>query len=284
MRLLLLVVVVLIAFAANSVLTRIGVAGYGMQPMTFAALRVAAGAVALLVLLRGRILGWRWAYGAGAVALAIYMAGFSIAYLSLGAGLGALILFGTVQLAMFAVAVGRGQGVGALQWVGMAVALAGLAVLLVPVGGVAVDPAGALAMMAAGLGWAVYTLLGRGAADATAATAAQFALCVPIMLLALPLSGGVGPLPPGGLALALVAGAVTSGLGYALWYRVLPELAVTTAAVAQLAVPVIAVIAGVALLGEPLTPRMAAAMALVLGGIAVAVVPVRYRRMGSSGS
>jgi drug/metabolite transporter (DMT)-like permease len=152
----------------------------------------------------------------------------------------------------------------------------------VPVGGVVVDPVGALAMIAAGLGWAAYSLLGRGAADATAATAAQFVLCVPLMLAAMGLAGDVGPLPATGVALALVAGAVTSGLGYALWYRVLPALAVTTAAVAQLAVPVIAVIAGVLLLGEQLTPRMAAAMALVLGGITVAVVP--YRRMGSSAS
>ena len=284
MRLALLVAVVMAAFAGNSLLNRIGVATWGMDPLTFGAVRVGAGALVLLVLTRGG--GWpdpgdprRWA---GAVTLAAYMIGFSWAYLTLGAGLGALILFATVQVVMFGVAVLRGQAVPPLRWAGMAVAMAGLALLLWPAGAVRVDPAGALAMIVAGAGWGAYTLLGRTEGDATRATAANFTLCLPVMLLAVLLRGHVGPLPPGGLATALLAGGVTSGLGYALWYRVLPALPVTVAAIAQLSVPVIAVAAGIVLLGEPLTPRIAVATGLVLGGIGLSVL--RQRRIGSSGS
>ena len=279
-----LVAVVMLAFAGNSILNRIGVARFGMDPLGFGAIRVAAGALVLLAITRAQ--GWprltdvrRWA---GAGTLAVYMIGFSWAYIGLGAGLGALILFATVQIVMFGVAVARGQAVPLLRWVGMGVAMAGLALLLWPAGAVRVDPAGALAMIAAGAGWGAYTLLGQGERDATRASAANFILCLPLMLVALALQGDIGALPARGVATAILAGAVTSGLGYALWYRVLPALPVTLAATAQLSVPVIAVLAGIVLLAEPLTPRIAGASALVLGGIALSVL--RQRRIGSSGS
>lgn len=274
MRLFLLVLVIMCAFAGNSILNRIGVAGFGMDPMVFGLIRVGAGALTLLALVRaqGRRLPIRGARRvAGAVSLAAYMIFFSWAYLSLGAGLGALILFGTVQGVMFAFAVWRGQAIPVLRWLGMAVAFAGLVLLLWPAGAVRVPLAGAASMMIAGAGWAVYTLLGQGEADATAATAANFVLCLPLMALA-QLAGQGGALPVGGVAVAVLAGAVTSGLGYALWYRVLPRLAVTVAAIAQLSVPVIAVAAGVLLLGEPLTLRLALAGMLVLGGIGLSVL------------
>ena len=284
MRLAALVAVVMLAFAGNSILNRIGVARFGMDPLSFGAIRVAAGALVLLAITRGQ--GWprlrdpwRWA---GAATLGLYMIGFSWAYFSLGAGLGALILFATVQVMMFGTAVARGQRVPPLRWIGMAVAMAGLIVLLWPVGAVRVDPAGALAMIAAGTGWGAYTLLGQGERDATRASAANFMLCLPLMLLAVAARAQIGPLPAGGVVTAIVAGAVTSGLGYALWYRVLPALPTTMAATAQLSVPVIAVLAGILLLAEPLTPRIAVASALVLGGIGLSVL--RQRRIGSSGS
>ena len=274
MRLFLLVLVIMCAFAGNSILNRVGVAGYGMDPMVFGLIRVAAGAAVLLALVRvqGRALPLRGLRRVGgAVSLAAYMICFSWAYLSLGAGLGALILFGTVQGVMFAFAVWRGQAIPAARWLGMAVAFAGLVLLLWPAGVVQVPLAGAVSMIVAGAGWAVYTLLGQGEADATAATAANFLLCLPLMALAM-VAGQGGALPVGGAMVAVLAGAVTSGLGYALWYRVLPQLAVTVAAIAQLSVPVIAVAAGIALLGEPMTPRLALAGLLVLGGIAVSVL------------
>ncbi len=283
MRLAVTVFIVMCAFAGNSILNRVGVAGYGMDPLSFGALRVLAGAIMLLVLTSARNLPLRGARRwAGAGTLAIYMIGFSWAYQSLPAGLGALILFATVQGVMFATAVWRGQSVPPLRWAGMGVALAGLAVLLWPAGAVRVDASGALAMICAGAGWAVYTLLGQSERDATAATTANFVLCLPLMVSAVALRGELGPLPVAGVLVAVLAGAVTSGLGYALWYRVLPDLAVTIAAIAQLSVPVIAVVAGIVLLSEPLTPRIVVAASLVLGGIALSVL--RQRKIGSSGS
>lgn len=263
------------AFASNSILNRIGVAGYGMAPMDFAAIRVAAGAAMLWALVfwrdapAPRVIGRvRWA---GAALLAIYMIGFSWAYISLGAGLGALILFAVVQVVVFGWAVFDGQRIPVMRWIGAGVALLGLCVLLWPGGQAKVPFGGALAMIAAGVSWGGYTLLGRSEADALGSTASNFLLCVPLTGLAMLLLGG-GPLPCMGVVTALVAGALTSGLGYALWYRILPQLPATIGAIAQLSVPVIAVAAGIVLLSEPMTLRIAIAGTLVLGGIALSVM------------
>lgn len=274
MQLFLLVALTMCAFAANSVLTRVGVASFGMDPIAFAVLRVAAGAVTLaaLVMVRGGApfagIMKRWR---GALALAVYMFGFSFAYLTLGAGLGALILFGALQVMMFGWAVYRGQDVPAMRWFGAICAVVGLGVLLWPTDGFSVPIVGTVSMIAATAGWAAYTILGQGARDPLAASAGNFLLCLPLVSLAL-LGGTDGAFTGGGIVAAVVAGAVTSGLGYALWYRVLPLLPTTTAAVAQLSVPVIAVMAGVVFLAEPLSLRMVIAGALVLGGIAAANV------------
>ena len=287
MKLFALVTLTMIAFASNSILNRVGVASFGMDPMAFAVIRTAAGAVMLTALVwrrgRGGLVLWRGKRLAGALALAVYMIGFSWSYLTLGAGLGALILFGVLQIVMFGWAVVERQRITALKWTGGAIAMVGLVILLWPGGDAAVPVAGALAMLAAGVAWAVYTLLGRGEPDALAATAGNFVLCLPLVAVLLAVAD-LNALTPGGMLVAVVAGAVTSGLGYALWYRCLPQLATVTASVAQLSVPVIAVAAGVALLGEPLTGRLLVAGALVLGGIALSLVRPGQRRMGSSRS
>ncbi len=278
MRLFLLVALTMTAFAANSILNRIGVANYGMHPMDFAAIRVVSGALMLwlLVYLRParRPAIWTSKRMAGAAALAIYMVGFSWAYITLGAGVGALILFGVLQIVVFGWAVIEGQNIPALRWVGAIIALVGLCVLLWPSGIEALPLGGTIAMIAAGIGWAAYTLLGRTEGDALGATASNFLLCAPLTgLLMIMAGGGVMNVP--GVMTAIVAGAVTSGLGYALWYRVLPELPTTIAGIAQLSVPVIAVAAGVAFLAEPLTGRLLFAGMLVLGGIAVSLLKRR---------
>lgn len=274
MHLVLLTALTMTAFAANSVLNRIGVATYGMDPMAFAVIRTGAGALmlAVLVLMRGQ---GRIALGnrkrlAGAVALALYMLGFSWSYLTLGAGLGALILFGVLQVVVFVWAVIEGQRIPTIRWIGASVAMVGLVVLLWPGGGAAVPVAGAMAMVLAGVAWAVYTLLGRGEPDALGATAGNFILCFPMVVGALAFSN-LGTMTLEGVITAVIAGAVTSGMGYACWYRCLPQLATITAAVAQLSVPVIAVAAGVVLLAEPLTGRLIIAGILVLGGIAISL-------------
>lgn len=274
MRLFLLTALTMTAFAANSVLNRIGVATYGMQPMDFAAIRVGAGALMLWALVLPRhtarpalLTGGRMA---GAAALALYMIGFSQAYISLDAGPGALILFGVLQVVIFGWAVIEGQAIPPLRWVGAGIALAGLFVLLWPTGSARLPVHGTVAMSLAAIGWAAYTLLGRTSPDALGATAGNFLLCVPLTTLAM-LLAGPGPMPMAGVATAVIAGAVTSGLGYALWYRVLPALPTTVAGIAQLSVPVLAVAAGVVILSEPLTLRLLLSGALVLGGIALSL-------------
>lgn len=276
MRLFLAVALTMCAFAGNSILNRLGVGLLGMDPLSFAVIRVIAGAVTLVALVQmrhGRLVltgAPRWG---GAVALAVYMLGFSLAYLSLAAGLGALILFAVVQLVMFGYAVARRQQVPALRWVGTAVAIAGLVMLLWPAGPVRVPLAGAASMALAGAAWAAYTILGQSEKDALAGTAANFLLCVPLVL------PGLIWAAPGmslaGVLVAVCAGAITSGLGYALWYRVLPALPTTLAAVIQLSVPVIAVLAGAVLLAEPITLRIALSGALVLGGIGMSLASRR---------
>ncbi len=278
MQIFLLVALTMTAFAANSILNRLGVAVYGMDPMDFAAVRVVAGAAMLWLLVMTRqgarppvLVGARVA---GAAALGVYMVGFSWAYITLDAGLGALILFGVLQVVVFGWAVWEGQTIPLQRWLGAGIALIGLCVLLWPGGQAAVPLFGSVAMIVAGAAWAIYTLLGRASPDALGATAGNFLLCIPLTGLAM-LVAGQGAFHLLGTLIAVVAGAVTSGLGYALWYRVLPQLPTTVAGIAQLSVPVIAVLAGVLLLGEPVTMRLLAAGALVLGGIGLSLMARR---------
>ncbi|PJI92816.1 EamA-like transporter family protein [Yoonia maricola] len=278
MRLFALVTLIMCAFAANSVLNRIGVALQGMDPMDFATVRTGAGAAMLWVLVMTRaaprpavISAKRFA---GATALAVYMVGFSWAYITLDAGFGALILFGVLQIVIFGWAVIEGGNIPVLRWIGAAIALLGLCVLLWPSGDAPAPLNGAVSMTIAGAAWAVYTLLGRTEADPLGATASNFLLCLPLVAIAM-IWGGIGAMPLPGVMTAIIAGAITSGLGYALWYRALPALPTTIAGITQLSVPVIAVTAGVLFLSEPLTLRLIIAGGLVLGGIAVSLTARR---------
>ncbi|MEO1638395.1 MAG: DMT family transporter [Pseudomonadota bacterium] len=278
MRLFALVALTMCAFAANSVLNRIGVALQGMAPMDFAMVRTGAGAgmLWLLVLLRRTprppVLTAKRLYGA--LALAVYMVGFSWAYITLDAGLGALILFGVLQIVVFGWAVVEGATIPLMRWLGAAVALVGLTVLLWPGGNAAIPPGGAVAMTIAGAAWAIYTLLGRSEGDPLGATASNFLLCFPVVA-AVMLIVGMGPVNLPGTVTAVIAGAITSGIGYAMWYRALPSLPTTVAGIAQLSVPVIAVAAGVVFLAEPLSLRLIVAGTLVLGGIAISILAGR---------
>lgn len=263
-----LVALVMVAFAANSVLNRMAVGRGLIDPAAFAVVRLAAGAgvLALLLALRGGRLA---ASAAGVAGLLVYLFGFSAAYGRLDAGTGALLLFGTVQVVMFTAALRGGEAVPARRWAGGGLALAGLVLLLAPAwqgGAVAFA-----AMVAAGAGWGLFSLEGRKAGDALAATAGNFVVALPLGVLAA-WALGAAPLAaaPAGWALAVISGAVTSGLGYALWYSVLPRLSRGSAAVAQLTVPVLAAAGGLALLGEVPGAGFALAAAMVLGGVLVA--------------
>ena len=282
-----LVAITMVAFAANSLLNRAAVEGGQIDALSFAVIRVIAGAVMLAVLVvltggRPRFPPPRRFLAAGC--LSLYLLGFSVAYVHLDAGFGALILFGGVQLTMFAAGLWSREAIPARRWIGAAAALTGLAVLSLPLEGTG-TAIGIVSMLFAALGWGGYSLLGRGSKDPLPETAAAFLIAVPLVWLPVLVQpvAPEGPLPITalGYGLAILSGAVTSGLGYALWYRVLPNLAASTAALVQLSAPLLAVLGGVALLGEAVSLRLGLATVLIIGGIAFGIA---QRRIGSSGS
>ncbi len=258
----------LIAFAANSILCRAALAEEAIDPASFTALRLASGAVALLPFARLRGAGVAWRPSA-ALALVAYAVGFSFSYVTLDAGTGALLLFGFVQLTMLGVGWARGERPKALQAVGIVAALAGVVWLVAP-GVTAPDPLGAALMAGAGVAWGVYSLLGRGASEPAVATARNFLMAAPVGALAL-LFVRETSLSTGGVALAVTSGALTSGMGYVLWYAALRGHTRTSAAVVQLLVPAIAAVGGILLLGEALTARLVVAALLTLGGVGLAI-------------
>ncbi len=270
----------MLAFAGNSLLNRAALAQGSIGPSLFAAVRLGSGALVLsaLVLVRGSGVPVRTPGRAvDAVALAVYVLGFSFAYRWLNAGIGALVLFGTVQITMFAGAFTLGEAVPPRRWIGAGLAFAGLVWLLWPGGAAPLPLEGAALMALAGVGWGVYSLRGRAAQDPaaqdpTARTAANFVLATPLALLVLAVTGPAA-ISGSGLVLAVVSGALTSGLGYALWYAVLPRLQASVAAVAQLTVPVIAMAGGLLLLGEVPSLRLVLAALLVLGGVGWSLRP-----------
>jgi drug/metabolite transporter (DMT)-like permease len=275
MKLFLLAALTMLAFAANSVLNRLAVGQGLIGPVEFAAIRLASGAAVLAVLALARpvlaTLGTRGLVP-GVLGLLVYLFGFSLAYRGLDAGTGALVLFGAVQVTMFAGARLAGESVPPRRWAGAGIALAGLLTLAAPGGTLAAQPVVLMAL--AGIGWGIYSLAGRGTADPLRATARNFLLATPFGLVAAGLSGVNMPAPEGA-ALAILSGGVTSGLGYALWYAILPQLGTARAAVAQLTVPILAALGGAVLLAEPPGWRFAVAAALVLGGVGLASLPRR---------
>ena len=242
----------------------------------FATVRVLAGALLLSLLAkrlaptadghdRDRDRDWL-----AVVALAIYMVCFTFAYRSLAAGVGALLLFGAVQLSMFAAALRSGERLSIVGWIGVGLAVGGLCYLVAPAL-TAPEPLGAALMAAAGVAWGFYSLRGRASANALQTTAANFIGAVPNVALAGLLIAPGHHVTPHGLVLATLSGAVTSGLGYVVWYAALPHLTSAGAATVQLAVPIITAIGGVMLLTEPLTARLVLAAIATLSGVALVV-------------
>lgn len=265
LRIALLTTIAMTAFAANSLLCRVALRGNEIDAATFTAIRLAAGATLLFLLLkaRSREVGGDWV---SATALFTYAAAFSFAYLSLSAGTGALLLFAAVQLTMITAGLKSGEGMSALQGLGGIAAFGGLVFLVLP--GISAPPVAAAGLMVlAGAAWGLYSLRGKDAPDAIAATAGNFIRATPggLVLVVIFLRGTHCSIA--GATYALVSGAVTSGLGYVVWYAVLPKLKSTTAATVQLSAPVIAAIGGTVLLREQITMRIIVGGIAVLGGI-----------------
>ena len=270
-RVFILTLLAMLAFAGNSLLCRAAFHAGRIDAASFTSIRIVAGALALWLIVRTRDgkaapLG-NWP---SALALFVYAATFSFAYVSLSAATGALLLFGAVQATMIGVGLWRGEGLRGWQIAGLACALGGLIGLLLP--GLSAPPLqGAALMITSGVAWGIYSLRGKGAGDPLRATAGNFLRAVAFAaLLSLALLSRLS-LDGVGIAFAIASGALTSGVGYAIWYTALPGLKSTSAATVQLSVPVIAAIGGVVLLGEPPTLRLLLAAVAILGGIAMVI-------------
>jgi drug/metabolite transporter (DMT)-like permease len=221
---------------------------------------------------RARGGSWR-----SALALFAYAGVFSFAYVELSAGTGALLLFGAVQATMILFGLCKSERLNPWQGIGLASALGGLAVLLLP--GLSAPPLhSAILMVGAGIAWGVYSLRGKGAGDPLAATAGNFLRAVPFAMISSLALLAMVRVDAEGIVYAIASGALTSGVGYAIWYAALRGLSATGAATVQLSVPVIAAIGGVLLLGEPITLRLLGASIAVLGGIALVVIKPKSGR------
>jgi drug/metabolite transporter (DMT)-like permease len=271
-RIILLTAFAMIPLAANSWLCRAALRDTAIDAASFTSIRLISGALMLWLLLK---LSHKARSGAGswpsALALFGYAALFSFAYLSLTAATGALLLFGAVQVTMIALGLRGGERLDAIQVIGVALAFGGLVGLLWP--GLSAPPlGGALMMIGAGMAWGVYSVRGKGAGDPIRVTAGNFMLTVPLTLVLSLVLIRDASFDPAGFWYAATSGALTSALGYVLWYKLVPLLRATSAATVQLSVPVIVAIGGVLLLGEPITLRLVLASGAVLGGIALVIL------------
>ncbi|HTA66323.1 MAG TPA: DMT family transporter [Xanthomonadaceae bacterium] len=265
----------MVAFAGNSLLCRLALKDTGIDAASFTSIRIVSGALVLwlIVRLRGaaRSAEGNWP---SAFALFAYAACFSYAYVELPAGIGALLLFGAVQATMIGFGLWNGERFGIRRSAGLACAFGGLVGLMLP--GVSAPPLFASAsMVAAGCAWGVYSLRGRTAADATAATSGNFLRAVPFAIALAAIAWPRLSLDRTGTCYAIASGALTSGIGYAIWYTALRGLKATSAAVVQLSVPVLAAMGGIILLGESSSLRLALASVAILGGIALVIVEPR---------
>ena len=262
----------MLAFAGNSLLCRVALKDTGLDAASFTSIRLISAALTLWLVVR---LSSKTGSGEGnwpsAFALFAYAAGFSFAYINLTAATGALLLFGAVQSTMIGFGIWRGERLVKLQWLGLIVAVAGLVGLTFP--GLSAPPLiSSLLMAGAGIAWGVYSLRGKGVGDPTRVTAGNFLRTVPVTAALSLLMAAQISWDSVGIWYAIMSGAVTSGIGYAIWYKALPALKATQAATVQLSVPVIAAIGGIILLSEPLTPRLVLASIAIISGIALVIL------------
>lgn len=279
MQLAFLTAITMVAFAANSVFARLALAESAIDPSSYSLIRLVSGALMLALLVFGKGISTatrengNWA---AALMLFVYAAGFSFAYLALDTGMGALILFACVQITMISWSLVQGDRPSGLEWIGIIVAFAAFVGLVSP-GLDAPDPLGSALMIAAGIAWGVYSLLGKKATDPLMATAGNFILSVPFAVALFVVFWGQWSATAFGIVMAVASGAITSALGYALWYRCLRQLSATSAAVVQLTVPAIATLGGIVFSAETLTWRLAVFSVLILGGVAVAIIARQQR-------
>jgi len=266
-RLSVLVTVAMIAFAANSLLCRLALKTTSIDAASFSAVRILSGALLLWLLMQARGVklaqhgSWR-----GAAALFIYVTTFSYAYISLSAGTGALVLFGAVQVTMIVAGFIAGERMSKIQFAGFFLAVTGLVILVLP-GVQAPSLAGSMLMLLSGIAWGMYSLFGRGVPDAILATTGNFIRALPMALVLILLALPWAKFDGAGVMYAVLSGALASGVGYVIWYRVLREISAISASIVQLSAPVIAAVGGIIFLNEVLSLNLLIAVVLILGGI-----------------
>ena len=273
MRVFLYTIFALVSFALNSILCRLALRGDEIDPASFTGVRLASGAITLIVISyffsknKGNIKSGSWP---SALFLFVYAICFSLAYLNLTAGTGALILFGSVQMTMIAVSLARGERPRLLEWLGLVTAVGGLVYLVFP--GLASPPLNSSLLMAvAGASWGFYTLRGKTVGDPLANTTGNFVRTLPFAVVTVLIFIPNLHLSNRGITLAVISGAIASGIGYTVWYAALKHHTATRAAVLQLAVPVITACIGIVFLAEAANSRLFIAAALILGGIALTI-------------
>lgn len=261
----------MIAFAGNSLLCRYALKHTSIDAASFTSVRIISGAIALWLIVRlrdgVRVVAGNWL---SAFALFCYAAAFSFSYIGLPAAVGALLLFGSVQTTMISYGLASGERLAMRQTLGLITACCGLVALLLP--GLSAPPLWeSMLMLVAGIAWGVYSLRGKGSGDATQVTAGNFLRAT---LFVFPLSTAMldrVSLDSTGIWYAIASGAITSGVGYAIWYTALPGLRATSAAVVQLTVPVIVAIGGIIFLHESITLRLLICSFSILGGVALVI-------------
>jgi drug/metabolite transporter (DMT)-like permease len=275
--------ITMLAFAGNSILCRMALKDGAIDPASFTSIRLLSGAIALLLIVRLTSQdasirehgGW-----ISALVLFFYAICFSYAYISLSAGAGALILFGFVQGTMIAMALWYGDRPSVSEWLGWLLAFGGLVWLLLP--GIEAPPAlGAALMALAGIGWGVYSIRGRDETNALVSTCSNFVYSIAFVIVLTAIMYSSADMTNRGIVLAIISGALTSGVGYVIWYAALNYLSAMQAALVQLSVPAIAAAGGVILLAEPVSLRLLTSGALILGGISLALTQKFHRATDS---
>ena len=270
-RIAVLTTLAILAISGNSMLCRIALKSTGIDAATFTTVRLLSGAMMLGLLLRVRGATAGEGNWTSALALFAYAAAFSFAYVNLPLATGALLLFGAVQVTMIGHGIWAGERLRALQMAGLALAAGGLIALLLP--GLSAPPLfGSLLMLLSGVAWGIYSLRGRGAGDPTAVTAGNFMRAAPMTVVLSAFMHAQFVLDNAGIWYAMISGALTSALGYIVWYAVLPKLKSSQAATVQLSVPVVVAIGGIVFLGESLSARVVVASVTILGGVALVML------------
>ncbi|MFZ3408176.1 DMT family transporter [Vibrio chagasii] len=301
MQTVLVTLITLVAFAANSVLCRWALMDQTIDPLSFSVIRILSGAFTLVILLSiasqnsnntaelsptSLFSKLKSQFSlVSVVSLIVYMFGFSFAYLELGAGLGALVLFVAVQFTMIAAHLISGNKMSLIEWAGCLLSVSGLVYLLMPTSTTNTPDLVSIALMSiAGIGWGIYTLAGKRSSNALLSTTANFGFCSLIVLvlispwLVVPNSALDISMSERGFIYAVLSGSVASGVGYSLWYYVVKKLNTVVASIAQLSVPVIATLGGVLLLSEPVTMQFVISSTIILVGISLVLVAPKLKQ------